>query len=122
MSKYYLLGLTSFFLFFTSSCKVISYTGYVGQSTQTQVELSEANFNHLGYFTGIASSKKSAFSIKDKAGVISEAKKNLIENAKKAGVELNGSRTLINMTTDVVQNTGRITCTISAEIIEFVKD
>lgn len=113
--------LTSFLFLFTSSCKVVSYTGYVGQATQTQVELSEANFKHLGYFTGIASSKKSAFSIKDKAGVISEAKKNLIENAKKEGVELSGSRTLVNVTTDVVQNSGRVTCTISAEIIEFIK-
>ena len=46
---------------------------------------------------------------------------NLLANAKAAGIELTGSRTLINITTAVVQNKNRITVTLSADIIEFVK-
>ena len=46
---------------------------------------------------------------------------NLLANAKASGIELTGSRTLVNITTDLVQNKNRITVTLSADIIEFVK-
>ncbi|MFK7796650.1 MAG: DUF6567 family protein [Aureispira sp.] len=108
-----------FILCLFSSCQLTTYGGYIGQSVVTQVELSAANFKVLGSFTGTATAKKVVLGIKDKTGVISAAKKDLIENAKKAGVELTGARTLINLTTDVIQNSNRITCTISAEVIEF---
>ena len=75
----------------------------------------------MGSFTGIASEKKNVVGVKNREGLISEAKKNLLANAKAAGIELTGSRTLINITTAVVQNKNRITVTLSADIIEFVK-
>lgn len=103
------------------SCKTTSYAGEIGQSIVTEVSLSEANFNVLGSFSGTATAKKTAINIKNKSGVVSQAKLNLIENAKAAGVELTGSRTLINVTTDIVENSNRLTCTMSAEIIEFTR-
>jgi hypothetical protein len=60
--------------------------------------------------------------IKNKQGIVAEAKANLLENAKKGGAELTGSRTFINMTTDLVENSGRITATVSAEVIGFTKE
>ena len=65
------------------------------------------------------SPKKNSISIKDKGGLISSAKENLLENAKNNGVELTGSRTLTNVSTDVIQNSNKIKIVVSAEIIEF---
>lgn len=104
------------------SCKTTSYTGNIGQSVVTEVSLSGANFKVLGSFTGTATAKKTAINIKNKSGVVSGAKMDLINNAKTAGVELTGSRTLINVTTDIIENSNRLTCTMSAEIIEFIND
>jgi hypothetical protein len=104
-----------------SSCKLTTYSGFVGQSTATRVDLSQANFQVLGSFTGTGTAKTAVVSIKDKTGVIADAKADLIANAKAAGVELTGSRALVNVTTDIIQNSSRITCTMSAEIIEFTK-
>lgn len=101
------------------SCKPTRYTGYMGQGTVTHVNLNNAGFSVLGSFTGTASVKKSVVSVKNSSGVISAAKADLLKNAAKAGVNLTGSRTLINVTTDIIQNENRITCTVSAEIIEF---
>ena len=106
-------------LILLSSCRTNVYTGYIGQSVLTEVQLKEANFKVLGSFTGSATAKKSGWSIKDKTGVISAAKMDLLNEAKMAGVELKGARTLINITTDIIENSGRITCTMSAEVIEF---
>lgn len=108
-------------LMVVSSCKTTSYSGYVGQSMETRVDLSQANFNVLGSFSGTGTAKTSVISIKNKSGVVSAAKADLIANAKAAGVELTGARTMINVTTDIIQNPNRITCTMSAEIVEFVK-
>ncbi len=102
-----------------SSCQTTTYMGYIGQGVTTQVELSEANFTVLGSFTGLATTPIAVMGIKNKMGVIAAAKEDLIENAKKAGVELTGARTMINITTDLVQNSNRVTCSMSAEIIEF---
>ncbi|HMQ60781.1 MAG TPA: hypothetical protein PKE06_08935 [Flavilitoribacter sp.] len=110
-----------FAILILNSCKTTIYGGYIGQSVSTTIELSEANFKVLGSFTGSASARKAVWSIKDKTGVVSDAKNDLIANAKKAGIELTGARTLINITTDIIQNPNRITCTMSAEIIEFTK-
>jgi hypothetical protein len=117
-----LLKLITFFslVLLLTSCRV-TYKGYIGQNINTEIDLSNSNFNVLGSFTGSYSVKKTSFSVKNQGGIISEAKKNLIENAKKEGVELKGSRALVNVTTDIVQNRRRITCTMSAEIIEFTK-
>ena len=109
-----------FFAIFLFSCKTTTiYTGQIGQGTQTEVSLSESNFNVLGSFTGTSSAKKLTISVKNKSGIISAAKADLLANAKAEGVELKGSRALINITTDIIQNSNRITCTMSAEIIEF---
>jgi hypothetical protein len=104
-----------------SSCKPTAYTGYIGQQANTQVELTQGNFNVLGSFTGVSTAKKAVLSIKNRTGLISDAKADLLKNARESGVELSGARTLINITTDIVQNTTRLTCTMSAEIIEFTR-
>lgn len=102
-----------------SSCRTTIYTGQMGQGTMTQVELSEANFKVLGSFTGAASAKKVAWEIKNKTGIVSDAKADLLKNAEASGVKLTGSRALINITTDIIENPSRISCAMSAEIIEF---
>ena len=81
-----------------------------------------ANFNVLGSFTGSAIAKKSTASIKDKSGLVALAKTNLLENAKNAGIELKGSRTLTNITTDIIQNQTKVKVVVSAEIIEFISN
>ena len=104
-----------------TSCKVTNYQGNYGHINQSQVVLSGANFNVLGSFKGIASAKKAKLSIRDEEGIVARAKANLIENAKKQGVSLTGSRTLINVTVDLIQNPKMVTATVTAEIIEFTK-
>ena len=104
---------------FMSSCKSTFYVGTYGQVNQTQVVLSESNFKVLGSFTGLASDKKKVSGVKNREGLFAQAKANLLSNAKSAGVELTGSRVLVNVTTDVIENEDRVTVTISAEIIEF---
>lgn len=107
-------------LLLLASCKPTLYVVDYGQANKTMVSLSEANFNTLGSFSGIATARKNVINIKDNIGVLAEAKANLLENAKQAGVELTGSRTLINFATDIVENQNRITVTVTAEIIEFL--
>jgi len=109
------------FFFSLTACQSTKYTGYLGNSSSTQIELSEGNFEVLGSFIGIATSKKIVWGIKDRAGLISEAKKDLLEKAKKAGAALRGSRALINFTVDLIENRNRITCSVSAEVIEFTR-
>lgn len=101
------------------ACKPTMYSGHYNQLNQTQVQLNQANFNVLGSFRGIASSKKFGLNVKDKVGLVAKAKQELLQKAKEAGIELKGSRTLINVTVDVVENANRATATVSAEIIEF---
>lgn len=113
------ISLTSVVLL--SSCKLTSYQGNYGQLNQSQVVLSGANFKVLGSFKGVASAKKSKISIKNEEGIVALAKANLLENAKSQGVILTGSRTLINVTVDLIQNPKMVTATVSAEIIEFTK-
>jgi len=45
--------------------------------------LSNSNFKVLGSFSGIATYKKNVVSIKQKDGIIAEAKANLLENRKR---------------------------------------
>jgi hypothetical protein len=104
-----------------SSCKPTSYLCNYGQINQTQVVLSGSNFKVLGSFRGIATEKKMKMSVRDMEGLISKAKSNLLTIAKSAGVDLTGSRTLVNVCVDVIQNRRMVTATISAEIIEFTK-
>jgi hypothetical protein len=104
-----------------SSCKPTSYLGNYGQVNQTQVILSGSNFKVLGSFKGIATEKNMKMSIRDMEGLVSKAKTNLLTNAKSAGVDLTGSRTLVNVCVDIIQNRKMVTATISAEIIEFTK-
>lgn len=107
-------------LLFTS-CKVTHYQGNYGQINQTQIILSGANFKVLGSFKGVASAKKAKLSIRDEEGIVARAKANLIENAKNQGVTLTGSRTLVHVTVDLIQNPKMVTATVSADIIEFIK-
>ena len=104
-----------------SSCKPTLYSGSYGHVNQTQVVLSGANFKVLGSFKGVASEKKMIISVKDMEGLISRAKTNLLANAEAAGVDLTGSRTLVNACLDITQNKTMVAVTISAEIIEFTK-
>lgn len=104
-----------------AACKPTTYLGSYGQINQTQVVLSEGNFKVLGSFKGIATQKKLKVSVKNQEGLVSQAKSALLESAKAAGVELTGSRTLINVCVDVVQNENKVTATMSAEVIEFTR-
>ncbi len=107
-----------------TSCKVTYFDAnntYYGQHNQTQVVLSENNFNVLGSFEGHYSTKVKLVSIQNKEGVVAAAKKEFLKNAKAAGVELNGSRAIVNPCVEFVRNGKRITVTFSAEIIEFTK-
>ncbi len=108
-----------FALILISSCRSSLHKGGYNQQNQTRTVLSEANFNVLGSFTGTATEKIITGNITDKEGIISQAKKNLLKQAKSKGVELIGSRTLINVSVDLIETKKRITATISAEIIEF---
>ncbi len=103
-----------------ASCAT-SYEISSSSINQTHVELTSANFNNLGSYSGNVTEKKMKAGIKNMEGIISRAKKDLIENARKDGVELTGSRTLTNVSVDVMKNWRRMTVTISAEIIEFTK-
>jgi hypothetical protein len=116
MNKIFLSILVVFML---SACKPTLFLGNYGQVNQTQIVLSQSNFIVLGSFKGIASEKRKLMSIKDYEGLISKAKTNLLINSKAAGVELIGSRTLVNVCVDVSKNRKMVTATISAEIIEF---
>lgn len=108
-------------LLLISSCKSTSYTGSIGQVTQTQVVLSGSNFKVLGSFSGTASERIEVIGIKNREGLVAQAKANMLANAKSAGVELTGSRALVNVAVDVIQNDKRVTTTVSAEIIEFLR-
>lgn len=102
-----------------NACQMTKYTVSMGNVVNTEVQLTKANFNVLGSFSGTATEKILKMSIKDKAGLISNAKMALLASAKAAGVELKGARTLTNVTVDLVENQMTVTCTVSAEIIEF---
>ena len=43
----------------------------------------------------------------------------MLEEAKAAGVELIGSRALVNVSVDLIETKKRISATMTAEIIEF---
>ncbi|MEL0650606.1 MULTISPECIES: DUF6567 family protein [unclassified Algibacter] len=103
-----------------TSCKSPSlYSGGYQQHNQTQTVLTSSNFNVLGSFSGTATEKIMTGNITNKEGIVSQAKTNLLKKAKSAGVELVGSRTLINVSVDITETKKRITATMSAEIIEF---
>jgi hypothetical protein len=103
-----------------SSCLPTKFQGQYSPLNQTQVVLSSNNFKVLGSFAGVATDKKIKFSVKNKEGLIARAKADMLDKAKAAGVTLEGgSRALVNVTVDVIQNAKKITATVSAEIIEF---
>ena len=107
-----------------SSCKSIQFGGsnsFYGQVNQTQVVLSGKNFRVLGSFSGHATTKLKLVNIKDKDGLVAGAKKDFLNNARAAGVELTGSRAIVNASVDYMTNVDRITVTFSGEIIEFVE-
>lgn len=102
------------------SCKTSSiYSGGYQQQNRTQINLSSANFNVLGSFTGTATEKIMTGNITNKEGIISQAKAKMLEQAKAAGVELTGSRALVNVSVDMIKTKKRISATMTAEIIEF---
>lgn len=102
-----------------ASCKTTFFAGTMGNAMQTRVDLSQANFQTLGSFTGVAMAKKEQISIKGDIGLLAKAKADLLKNAAAKGVQLNGSRTLTNVTIDKVENKKHVVVTVSAEIIEF---
>lgn len=103
-----------------TSCKTSSlYSGGYQQQNQTQTVLSSSNFNVLGSFTGTATEKILTGNITNKEGIISQAKAKMLENAKSAGIELIGSRALVNVSVDLIETKKRISATMTAEIIEF---
>lgn len=102
-----------------TSCRSSLHSGGYNQLNQTQTILSSSNFNVLGSFKGSATTKIVTGNITHKEGIISQAKAKLLENAKAAGIELTGSRTLANVSIDIIETKKRINATMSAEIIEF---
>ncbi len=105
-----------------ASCKDVLYTGRYGNVNDTRVVLDQANFKMLGHFKGSAAALKFSMNIKNREGVLSLAKTNMLENIKAAGIDLNGrSIAFVNVTTDVVQNTNRLIATVTADVIEFTK-
>jgi hypothetical protein len=103
-----------------TSCKDVLYTGRYGNVNDTRVVLDQANYKMLGHFKGMASGLKFSMNIKNREGVLSLAKTNMLENIKAAGIDLNGrSIAFVNVTTDVVQNTNRLIATVTADVIEF---
>ena len=102
-----------------TSCKTSSlYKGGYQQQNQTQTILSSSNFNVLGSFTGTATEKIMTGDISNKQGIISQAKAQMLKKAKEAGIELIGSRALVNVTVDLIETKIRISATMTAEIIE----
>lgn len=95
------------------------YSMLTQTQNQSSVVLTKNNFKVLGTFTGVASARTATIGVKNREGVISEARKNLLQNAKNAGVELTGARTLTNVSVDAVNNLRRVTVTVTADIIEF---
>ncbi|WP_299838112.1 DUF6567 family protein [uncultured Tenacibaculum sp.] len=116
MKKILLLSVISLSIF---SCKTSSYIPNVGQIHKTNVVLNKGNFEVLGSFSGTAYMKKKQFNFKNNEGILAMAKANLLENAKNKGIELKGSRALVNITTDIIEHSKKIKATITAEIIEF---
>jgi hypothetical protein len=117
MKKIVFIIITAFIF---TACKTSSlHSGGFQQQNQTQVVLSSANFTVLGSFTGTSTQKIMTGNITDKEGIISQAKANLLEKAKAAGVELKGSRALVNVSVDLIETKKRISATMTAEIIEF---
>ncbi|MEQ3664069.1 DUF6567 family protein [Olleya sp.] len=115
--KKIILSLSILALF--SSCRSSLHSGGYNQLNQTQTVLTSNNFTVLGSFTGSATTKIITGNITNKEGIISQAKAKLLENAKAAGVSLTGSRTLVNVSIDIIETKKRINATMSAEIIEF---
>lgn len=104
------------------SCKPTSFISSIGNINSTEISLKEANFEVLGSYSGTYTTKRTLANIKNNQGLISNAKAELLKAAEADGVTLTGgSRTLSNVVIDVVENRKRVTCTITAEIIEFTK-
>lgn len=124
MKKFILLAVLAVMAICITSCKLTYFdanNAYYGQHNQTQVVLSGNNFNVLGSFEGHYSTKVKLVNIKNKEGLVATAKKEFLKNAKAAGVELKGSRAIVNPCVEFVGNGKRTTVTFSAEIIEFTK-
>ncbi|MDR2962223.1 MAG: hypothetical protein LBU90_01055 [Bacteroidales bacterium] len=103
-----------------SSCKLSAHLT-TSDAVNTNVNLSQANFKVLGSFTGVATGKTQELSIKGEPGLLSQAKADLLNKAKAGGADLKqGSRALINVTTEVKKNNKHIVVTMTAEVIEFV--
>ena len=102
-----------------SSCKSTFFTSTIGNAVQTTVVLSQPNFNMLGTFKGSASAKKSQVFIKGDSGLIAQAKENLIASMISKGFSMTGSRTLVNVTVDQIENENLVVVTMSADLIEF---
>jgi hypothetical protein len=104
-----------------TSCKEVLYTANYQNLQQTQVVLSNNNFKVLGSFSGSITGLKYKLNVKNAEGLVSQAKRKMLENAKAAGVELTGSRALVNLSVDAIHSTTRVTVTVSGDIIEFTK-
>ncbi|WP_282031917.1 DUF6567 family protein [Winogradskyella eximia] len=117
MKKVLLIMLTAIAF---ASCKSSSlHSGGYHQLNQTQIVLSNNNFEVLGSFTGTATEKILTGNITNKEGIVSQAKSKMLENAKDVGIVLLGSRALVNVSVDITETKKRITATVTAEIIEF---
>lgn len=111
-------------LLVVTSCMPTQYgssKAYYGQVNQTEVVLSQNNFQVLGSFTGKAIVSTQTLTVKDKYGLVALAKQDFLDNAKAAGVAMTGSRAIVNTCVDYITNGKKIVVTFSGEIIEFTK-
>ena len=107
-----------------SSCYSAQHlTNYSGIFEVPKVIIDNPNFKILGSFKGKANVYKDMGDIlkNHREGAIGEAKKDLLENAKKAGFELVGARLLVNVSMELFESRWSIQCVITAEMLEFEK-
>lgn len=97
------------------------YHGIYSNMNGTSVNLSGQNFKYLGSFSGTASEPKMRVNIIGEEGIVSEAKTDLINKAKKAGIELKDSRVLCNVIIEATENKNTLSVTVSADVIEYTK-
>lgn len=110
----------SFVLLLLSACLPSKYIGNYGQYNQTEISLTESNYKILGSYTGKSTIRsKYEFGYE---GMISEARKNLWQNANKEGIKQEGSRILFNVNLEIMYRFTRRMAVVTADIIEFKND
>lgn len=107
------------FLFF-ASCSSVYTTSADTNNTDTRIKIETNNFKNLGFFVGVSSIKKKTINLKEREALVSQAKRNMIAAAGE-NYKIGSSTVFINQKVEFLENRAIISCTISADLIEFVK-